>query len=76
MATAVDKVFDGAFSLPSDARVSLVKKLLASLNVPTQAETDRLWAKVAERRVSQGDRGQVELTPRDEVFAKLRRKHQ
>ena len=76
MATVVDKVFNDALSLPSDARASLVEKLLASLNLPTQAEIDRLWAEEAERRVSQVDRGEVKLIPGDEVFAKLLRKHQ
>ena len=58
--------------MPSDARMSLVDKLLASLNLPTHAEIDRLWAEEAERRVSQIDRGDVELISGDEVFAKIR----
>jgi len=56
--------------------MSLVEKLLASLNLPTHAEIDRLWAEEAERRVSQIDRGEVELISGDEVFAKIRRKYQ
>ena len=76
MAVVADKVFNEALSLPSDARMSLVKKLLASLNLPTHAEIDRLWAEEAERRVSQIDRGDVELISGDEVFAKIRRKYQ
>jgi len=71
-----EKVFNEALSLPSDARMSLVEKLLASLNLPTHAEIDRLWAEEAERRVSQIDRGEVELISGDEVFAKIRRKYQ
>ena len=62
--------------MPADARMSLVEKLLASLNLPTHAEIDRLWAEEAERRVSQIDRGDVELISGDEVFAKIRRKYQ
>ncbi|MFH1910643.1 MAG: addiction module protein [Pseudomonadota bacterium] len=69
MAVVADKVFNEALSLPSDARMSLVEKLLASLNLPTHAEIDRLWAEEAERRVSQIDRGDVELILGDEVFA-------
>jgi len=56
--------------------VSLVEKLLTSLNLPIQAEIDQLWTEEAERRVSQIERGDVELIPGDEVFAKIRRKHQ
>jgi putative addiction module component (TIGR02574 family) len=73
MTVIADKVFDDALSLPSDARISLIKKLLISLNLPTNAEIDRLWAAEVEQRVSQIDRGDVELIPGEEVFAKIRR---
>ena len=76
MAVVADKVFSEALSLPSDARMSLVEKLLASLNLPTDVEIDRLWAEEAERRVSQIDRGDAKLISGDEVFAKIRRKYQ
>lgn len=76
MTAVADKIFNEALSLPSDARMSLVEKLLASLNLPTHAEIDLLWAEEAERRVSQIDQGGVELISGDEVFAKIRRKYQ
>ena len=76
MSAIMNKVFEEALSLPSDERVSLVEKLLTSLNLPIQAEIDRLWVEEAERRVSQIERGDVELIPGDEVFAKIRRKYQ
>jgi len=75
MAMVSDKVMDEVLSLPADARMSLVEKLIASLNLPTQPEIDREWAEEAERRVTQIDRGEVELIPGEEVFAKLRQKH-
>jgi len=71
-----DKVFDDALSLPSDARVFLVERLLESLNLPTQADIDRLWAEEAERRISEIDQGDVDLIPGDAVFAKIRQKSQ
>ena len=71
-----NKVFEEALLLPSDERMSLVEKLLTSLNLPIQADIDRLWAEEAERRVSQIERGEVELVPGDKVFAKIRRKYQ
>jgi putative addiction module component (TIGR02574 family) len=76
MSAIMNKVFEEALSLPSDERVSLVEKLLTSLNLPIQAEIDRLWVEEAERRVSQIERGDVGLIPGDEVFAKIRRKYQ
>ena len=76
MSVVVDKVFDKVLSLPVNSRVNLVEKLLVSLNLPTQAEIDRLWAEEAERRVSKIDKGEVEFVPGEEVFAKIRKKYQ
>ena len=76
MATATEKVLDEALSLPADERLNLVERLLASLNLPTQPEIDRQWAEEAERRVAQIERGEVELIPGEQVFAKIRAKHQ
>lgn len=75
MPTITDKVFDEALSLPADARLGLVEKLLSSLNLPTQMEIDRLWADEAERRVAEIERGEVELIPGEKVFDKIRQKY-
>jgi len=48
MPAVAKKVFDETLSLPAEARMTLVEKLLTSLNLPTQPEIDRLWAKEAE----------------------------
>lgn len=75
MTVVADKVFNEALSLPSDARMNLVEKLLTSLNLPTQADIDHLWAEEAERRVFQIEKGDAALISGDEVFAKIRRKY-
>jgi putative addiction module component (TIGR02574 family) len=75
MPTAADKVVDKALELPADARISLVDRILASLNLPTRPDIDRLWAEEAERRVAEIDRGEVDLIPGEEVFDRIRRKH-
>jgi putative addiction module component (TIGR02574 family) len=75
MTAVAKKVFDEALSLPAETRVSLVEKLLISLNLPTQPEIDRLWAKEAERRVSQIDKGEVKLVSGEKVFANIRKKY-
>jgi len=69
------KVFDEALSLPANARMSLVEKLLISLNLPTQPEIDRLWAQEAERRIDQIDKGVVKLLPGKKVFTDIRKKY-
>ena len=74
MATTNDRVIEEALSLPADVRLSLVEKLLTSLNLPIDKEIDRLWAEEAERRVSQIEEGKAKLVPGEEVFAKLRAK--
>ena len=76
MATTRDRVIEGALSLPADVRLSLVEKLLTSLNLPIDAEIDRLWAEEAERRVSQIEAGEVKMVPGDEVFSKIRAKYE
>ena len=76
MATTRDRVIEEALSLPADVRLSLVEKLLTSLNLPIDAEIDRLWAEEAERRVSQIEVGEVKVVPGEEVFSKIRAKHE
>ena len=75
MPAVAKKVFDEALSLPADARVSLVEKLLSSLNLPPQPEIDRLWAEEAEKRIAQIDKGEVKLVPGKRVFSDIRKKH-
>lgn len=75
MATTNDRVIEDALSLPANVRLSLVEKLLMSLNLPIDEEIDRLWAEEAELRVSQIEEGTVKLVPGEEVFAKIRKKH-
>ncbi len=75
MATTNDRVIEEALSLPADSRLSLIEKLLTSLNLPIDQEIDRLWAEEAERRVSQIEEGKVKMIPGEEVFAKILEKH-
>ena len=44
MATTVKKICNEALFLPADERIGLVERLLTSLNLPTQADIERLWA--------------------------------
>jgi len=75
VATASDRVTEEALSLPADARLGLVEKLLISLNLPIDEEIDRLWAEEAERRVTQIEAGQAKMVPGEDVFSKIRAKH-
>ena len=75
MPVVAKKVFDEALSLPAEARVSLVEKLLTSLNLPAQPKIGRLWAEEAERRIAQIDKGEVALVPGKKVFSNIRKKY-
>lgn len=75
MGKAEMAIMDDALSLPVEARVELVEKLLRSLNPPTQAEVEAAWAKEVDRRIAQVERGEAKLVPGEEVFARLRRKY-
>jgi len=75
MRTAIDRVVDEALELPADARIGLVDRILASLNLPTRPDIDRMWAEEAERRLVEIDRGEVDLIDGQEVFSKIRQKY-
>jgi len=75
MAIALNKVFDEVLSLPADARVGLIEKIIESLNLPTRPEIDKLWAEEAEKRIKQIDQGEVDLIPGEDVFSKIRNKY-
>jgi len=75
MLTVADRVVDEVLELPAEVRISLVSRILTSLNLPTQPEIDRKWAEEAERRVAQLDRGEAELIPGEVVFERIRRKY-
>ena len=70
---AKKKVMSDALSLPADARVDLVEKLLTSLNLPSRPEIDRAWAGEAERRLGEIERGDVTPVPGKEVFSRIRK---
>ena len=75
MSTKTDKITEDALSLPVDSRLSLVEKLIASLNLPVDEEIEKLWAEEAERRIEDIDAGKTKLIPGDKVFAKIRKKY-
>jgi putative addiction module component (TIGR02574 family) len=75
MATTVDKICNEALYLQAEARISLIERLLNSLNLPTQADIDRLWSEEAERRITEIDCGDVKLVPGEQVFANIRQKY-
>jgi putative addiction module component (TIGR02574 family) len=75
MPIVAKKIIDDVLLLPTDVRISLVEQLLTSLNLPTQPEVDRLWAKEAELRIAQIEEGKVKLISGEKVFSDIRKKY-
>ena len=78
MSPTLEELMERAIRLPAAEREELVRFLIESLDRVTEdvdeAEIERAWLAEVERRVGEIDRGEVELIPGDEVFARLRRK--
>jgi putative addiction module component (TIGR02574 family) len=72
MTDLAKKFADEALLLPREDRAELVEKLLQSLNVPTQKQIDRLWAKEAEKRVKEYEQGKIKAIDGEQVFKEIR----
>ena len=66
------KVEHEVLLLPSNERLALIDKLIVSLNLPTQSDVDKLWAKEAERRIKELDKGEAQGIPGAQVFSEIR----
>jgi putative addiction module component (TIGR02574 family) len=69
-----EELFSEAISLPIEARIMLVNKLLESLN-PSEKEIDALWAEEAEERIADIRSGKGKTIPGEEVFKEIREKY-
>jgi len=65
------EIIQEAASLPVEERAIVVDSLLRTLNSP-DAEIEKEWVKVAQRRLAELRSGRVKAIPGDEVFAKIR----
>jgi len=74
MTTETIKLISTVESLPIDIKTALIEKLLNSLH-PSQKEIDKLWAKEAERRLSEIKTGKVKTIPGDKVFKEIHKKY-
>jgi putative addiction module component (TIGR02574 family) len=57
-------------SLPVEERAIVADSILRSLNAP-EADIDRKWAAVAQRRLAELRSGQVRSIPGEQVFARI-----
>jgi putative addiction module component (TIGR02574 family) len=63
-----------AAQLSESERAELALALIQSLDGEPDADVEEAWRIEVERRVAEIDRGEVQLIPGDEVFARLRKR--
>ena len=74
MSNTLSELKEKAFGLSEAERAELALSLIESLDGPPEIGVEEAWRLEIERRVSQIERGEVQLIPGDEVFARLRRR--
>lgn len=63
-----------AAQLSQSERAELALALIESLDGEPHADVEETWRVEVERRIAEIDRGEVQLIPGDEVFARLRKR--
>lgn len=74
MSGTLAELKEQASQLSETERAELALSLIESLDGPADSGVEEAWRVEIERRVGQIERGEVELIPGDEVFARLRRR--
>jgi putative addiction module component (TIGR02574 family) len=74
MSDTLIELKEKASKLPEEERAELALSILESLDGPADTDVENAWQVEIERRVGQIERGEVQLIPGEEVFARLRRR--
>jgi putative addiction module component (TIGR02574 family) len=74
MSKTLAELKEKASRLSEVERAELALSLIESLDGPPDEGADAAWRVEIERRIGQIERGEVELIPGEEVFARLRRR--
>jgi len=74
MSDTLTELKQKAAELSDAERADLALSLIESLDGPADPDVEEAWRIEIERRIGQIDRGEIELIPGDEVFARLRRR--
>ncbi len=68
----LQKIEEEALHLPKEERVTLIQKLVLSIDIPSEEELREEWLSEASRRAKELDDGVVQPIPGNEVFKKAR----
>jgi putative addiction module component (TIGR02574 family) len=74
MSNVLADLKEKASRLSETERAELALSLIESLDGPADPDVEEAWRVEIERRIAQIERGEVQLIPGDEVFARLRRR--
>jgi putative addiction module component (TIGR02574 family) len=74
MASVLTELKEKASQLSEAERAELALSLIESLDGPAEPDVEEAWRLEIECRIGQIERGEVQLIPGDEVFARLRRR--
>ena len=74
MSSALTELKRKAAQLSENERAELALSLIESLDGEPDFGVEEAWQIEVERRIARIERGEVKLTPGDEVFARVRRK--
>ena len=74
MSNVLTELKEKASQLSEAERAELALSPLESLDGPADSGVEEAWRLEVERRVGEIERGEVQLIPGDEVFARLRRR--
>ncbi|HWU68267.1 MAG TPA: addiction module protein [Stenotrophobium sp.] len=71
MKQGYEQLYKQVMSLDLNARAELARDLLESLETLSEAENERLWLEVAQRRQTEALQNPSIMIPAEEVFKKL-----
>jgi putative addiction module component (TIGR02574 family) len=74
MSSTLSELKEKASRLPEADRAELALSLIESLDGPTDPNVEEAWQQEIESRVRQVERGEAELIPAEDVFARVRRR--
>ena len=69
-----EEIVKEALELPEDQKLSLVHRLLTSIEPPESPETAAAWDDEIRKRIAKYDHGETRTIPASEVFAGLGQK--
>jgi len=74
MSDTLTELKEKASKLSEAERAALALSLIESLDGPPDPGVEEAWRVEIERRVGEIERGEAQLVPGDEVFARVRRR--